>query len=61
MATYNKKLVSFDQDWGGDASTDNMRVSGRRIQEFIKEQIQIAQDAALFLEDVDDTEYTDCF
>lgn len=36
---YDKK-ISKHSDWGGDASTENLPVSGRRVQEFIKEQLE---------------------
>ena len=28
--------ITLDTDWGGDASTGNLPVSGRRVQELIK-------------------------
>lgn len=36
MAKYWDKEINMNTDWGGDASTENLPVSGRRIQEFIK-------------------------
>lgn len=36
---YYDKEISFDVDWGGDVSTNNQPVSGRRVQEAIKKEV----------------------
>ena len=38
MEKYNEK-INRHTDWGGDASTGYLKVSGRRVQEFIKEEL----------------------
>ena len=39
MAKYFDEKINRNTDWGGDASTGNLKVKGSRVQEFIKEQL----------------------
>lgn len=39
MAEYYDHPITTSTDWGGDASTDNKPVTGRRVQEFIKNEL----------------------
>lgn len=36
---YDEPITSFDIDWGGDSNTGGVPVSGKRVQEFIKNSI----------------------
>ena len=38
--TYNEKITP-KTDWGGDSSTGGLPVAGYRVQEFIKEQLNL--------------------
>ena len=49
------KKIDKHQDWGGDASTANLPVSGNRIQEFIKEQLD--SKAGMFYYDSSNNRY----
>ena len=52
--SYNEKINKY-QDWGGDDSTEGLPVSGERIQEFIKEQLD--GKAGVFYYDTDNNRY----
>ena len=56
---YNSKITRAT-DWGGDASTGNVPVSGARVQEYIKEEITSLDegkaDKAMFVV-MSDTQY----
>lgn len=51
---YDEK-INKDTDWGGDNSTNNLPVAGRRVQEFIKDQLQ--NKVGLFYYDVTNNRY----
>lgn len=39
MKKYYDNKINKNTDWGGDASTSGLPVTGRRVQEFIKESL----------------------